>query len=323
MKISVTDAYLRKFTSGMEKWWLAQGHEVRMDRYWNPQNAEWADIIWIDVADNNVVSATNPGAAIMDDAANYQPWALTDMDLTNKRVIVRAIDIEIWTGAHLGANWSVVDDLIFIAPHIREIANEHELPQRLESLRVHTIPCAVDLDDWTYKKRKPGFDIAVVGERWGSKGTGEILQIAYKLKQIDERYKIHWLGQRSDYQWEHAFRDDFVEHNNLNIEFTNIVDSVDEFLEDKNYLLSCSHKEAFGYNIAEAMAKGIKPVPLRFYGADAIWPDLTWNGIDEAIEMIVSPEYDSASYRQYLLDHGYTLPQMMEKFDAIINRKES
>lgn len=322
MKISITDAYLRKFTSGMEKYWLAQGHEVRMDRYWNPENALWADVIWIDVCDNNVTSATNPGSAIMDDAANFQPWDLHAMDLTNKQVIVRAIDIEVWTGLQYSAKWDVVDDLIFIASHIRQEMNEFELPERREDLRVHVIPHSVDLNDWTYKERKPGFQIAVVSERWGSKGTSEILQIALKLKQIDKRYKITWLGQRSDYQWEHAYRDEFVEHNKLNIEFVNIVDSVDEFLENKNYLLHCSHKEAFSAATAEAMAKGIRPILHRFYGADELWTDITWTGIDEAIDMITDGTYDSAAYRQYLIDHNYTLPQMMKSFDDIINNKE-
>lgn len=335
MKISITDAYLRKFTAGMEKWWLAQGHEVRMDRYWNPENALWADVIWIDVADNNVVSATNPGAAIMDDAANFQPWDLHDMDLTNKQVIVRAIDIEIWQGHHNAALWDVVDDLIFIAPHIREIANEHELPGRREDLRVHTIPHSVDLDDWTFKERSPGFEIAVVSERWASKGTSEILQIALKLKQIDPRYKITWLGQRSDHQWEHAYRDEFVEHHQLNLEFVNIVDSVDEFLEDKNFLLHASHKEAFSAATAEAMAKGIKPILHRFFGADDLWPGITWDTIDEAVEMITMGKpldslnldmrmmYGSNYYRQYLIDHNYTLPQMMKSFDDIINKEKT
>ena len=97
---------------------------------------------------------------------------------------------------------------------------------------------------------------------------------------------------------------------------------IDEFLEGKNYLLHASHKEAFSAATAEAMAKGIKPVPHRFFGADDIWPGLTWDSIDQAIEMITNDTYDSQSYRQYLIDHRYTLPQMMESIDLIINNKE-
>ena len=318
MKIAIFDPYGGKFTDGMQKWWTDHGYEVAYSRYYNPQLAETADVIWFETCDNNLASATNPGSAILDDSANYQPWDLHDMDLTGKKIIVRPIDIEVWQGHAQAAKWDLVDDVIFIAPHIRELANEFELPDRKESLRVHTIPCAVDLDKFRYREHQPGFNIAVIAERWISKGTSEILQIALKLKEIDPRYKITWLGQRSDYQWEHAYRDEFVEHHNLNLEFVNIVDSVDEFLEDKDYLLHASHKEAFSYATAEAMAKGIKPILHRFFGADDLWPDMTWDSLDQAIEMITSKEYDSASYRQYLIDHEYTLPQMMESIDKII-----
>lgn len=318
MKIALFDPYLNKFTAGMQKWWLQHGYELRTSRYYNPEIAEWADVLWFDTCDNNLASATKPGSAIMDDISNYQPWDLHDMHMVGKKVIVRPIDIEVWQGHALASSWDLVDDVIFIADHIRELANEHELPDRQQDLRVHVIPHSVDLDEWHYREHQKGFNIAVVSERWASKGTSEILQVALKLQKIDPRYKITWLGKRSDYQWEHAYRDEFVEHHKLNLEFVNEVDSVDAFLEDKDYLLHGSHKEAFSAATAEAMAKGIKPVVHRFYGADSLWPGMTWDSIDQAVEMITEDKYDSASYRQYLIDHCYTLPQMMEAIDKVI-----
>jgi glycosyltransferase involved in cell wall biosynthesis len=315
----------------MVEWWKNAGHEVEVQRYYNPAVAEWADVLWFDTCDNNLASATNPGSAILDDEANYKPWDLHDMDLSNKKVICRPIDIEVWQGHWAAAKWDVVDDTIFIAPHNRNLVDPDALPEN-KGTRIHTEPCAVNLDRYRFAERGPGFDIAVVGERWMSKGADYILQIALKLKEIDPRYKIHWLGKRSDYQWELAYFDDFIEHHQLPIEITNWLEgdnAVDEFLEGKNYLLSASHKEAFGYNIAEAMAKGIKPVAHRFYGADDLWPGMTWDSLDQAITALDADfdtnkgqPYNSESYRQYLIDHGYTLPQMMEKFDAIINNKE-
>lgn len=327
MRIALFDPYWPKFTGDMVDWWRAHGHEVQTDRYYNPELVEWADVLWFDTSDNNIKSATNPGEAILADDANFQPWDLHKHDLTGKKVIVRPLDIEIWQGHHSGALWDVVTDIIFIAPHIRELANIEQFPDLRPETKIHTIPCAVDLDRYSFAERGPGFDIAVVSERWMSKGSDYILQIALKLKEIDERYKIHWLGQRSDYQWELAYFDDFVEHNKLNIEFTNMLlddDTVDHFLEGKNYLLHASHKEAFSYATAEAMAKGIKPVLHRFYGADDLWPGMTWIGIDEAVAMITGENwlvqpYDSMDYRQYLIDHCYTLPQMMESFEEVIS----
>jgi glycosyltransferase involved in cell wall biosynthesis len=322
MNILLHDPYGLKFTQDMKTWWENHGHNVEYQRYYNPKLAnEWADVIWFDTADNNIASATNPGQAILSDDANYVPWDMHDMDLTGKKVIVRPIDIEIWQGHQHAAIWDIVDDLIFIAPHIQKVADISGFPGLKEATNIHTIPCGVDLNRWTFKERGPGFDIAVVSEKWSSKGTHEILQVALKLKTIDPRYKIHWLGQRSDSTWEYAYFDEFVEHHELNIEFTNILlddDTVDNFLEGKNYLLHGSIKEGFSYATAEAMAKGIKPVLHRFYGADDLWPGLTWDRIDQAVDMITGGDYDSASYRQYLIDHGYTIESMMAKIDKIM-----
>lgn len=315
-KIAIFDPYLRKFTDGMEKWWLSKGHEVRMDRYYDPELAEWADILWFDTVDNNIKSATNPSQAILDDKNNYFPWDLHHMDLTNKRIIVRPIDIEVWYGHQNGVTWDVVTDVIFIAPHIRRMM-EDQLP---EHINVYTVPCAVDLDRYAFRERVAGDRVAIVSEKWTSKGTDLILQIALELQHHGE-YTFHWLGKWSDYEWEKAYFEDFIKHHNLKFEFTEWIESpnaVDEFLEDKNYLLHASHKEAFSYATAEAMAKGIKPVLHRFYGADDLWSDMTWSSVMEAVDDITELKYDSLEYRQYLINHGYTLPQMMEGIDNII-----
>lgn len=320
-KIVIFDPYLRKFTGDMEAWWLKEGHEVKMDRYYNPELVGWGDVIWFDTCDNNIHSATNPPK----DDPDFAGYDMHDMDLAGKQVIVRPIDIEVWQGHQHASIWDVVDDIIFIAPHIREVFDIPAVPGIRQETNIHTVPCSIDLDRYSFAERGPGFDIAVVSEKWTSKGTDLILQIALKLQSIDERYKIHWLGQRSDYPWEYAYFDDFIEHHKLNIEFTNILNdgsTVDEFLEGKNYLLHASHKEGFSYATGEAMAKGIKPVVHRFFGADELWPGITWDTIDQAIEQLTNDQYDSASYRKYLGDRGFTLPQMMSAFNKIIHKEK-
>lgn len=319
MKIALFDPYVGKFTTDMENWWISKGNDVMRSTYYNPEIALWADLLWFDTADNNLASGTNPGAALLADDANFRPWDLHD--IPKKRIIVRPIDIEVWQGHWSASKWDLVDDCIFIAPHIRNLVDPETLPDHNPDMKIHTIPCGINLDRYHYADRSPGFNIAVVSERWISKGTDYILQIALKLKAIDPRYKITWLGRWSETQWEQAYMTEFVEHHDLPIEFINYLDgddAVDKFLEDKNYLLHASHKEAFSYAVAEAMAKGIKPVLHRFYGADALWPGMTWDSIDQAIEELTNDKYDSASYRQYLIDHEFTIPQMMDKISKII-----
>lgn len=325
MKIALFDPYWPKFTVDMVAWWRKAGHEVRYDRYYDPELVDWADVVWFDTCDNNIKSATNPSEALLSDWQRERkrdiPWALQDMDLTGKKIIVRPIDIEVWYGHQDGVDWSTVTDCIFIAPHIRALMLDR-LPY---FVRTHTIPCGVNLDRYSYREHSPGYDIAVVCEKWTSKGTDLILQIAHKLHENDERYTIHWLGKWSDYEWEKAYFEDFIKAHDLKFVFTEWIEgdnAVNEFLEDKDYLLCASHKEAFSYATAEAMAKGIKPVMHRFYGAEDLWPGMTWSSIDEAVDMIVGTpieRYVSSAYVTYLRRAGYTLEQMMEKIMEVIN----
>lgn len=320
MNLVIFDPYLRKFTDGMEKYWLQQGHQVKMDRYYDPELIEWADVVWFETVDNNVKSATNPSEAILADDANFQPWDLHKMNLQGKRIIVRPIDIEVWYGHQNGVLWDVVTDVVFIAPHIRRLM-EDQLP---EHIKVHTIPCAVDFDKYSFREHEPSWKVAIVSEKWTSKGTDLVLQVALELMNYGN-YEFHWLGKWSDYEWEKAYFMDFIDHNNLNFTFTEWAEgdnAVDEFLEDKDYLLHGSHKEAFSYATAEAMAKGIKPILHRFYGADDLWPGMTWDSVNEAVDMILETDYDSNKYRQYLLDRGYELSQMMAKLDKVIKGEE-
>lgn len=322
MIITIFDPYVGKFTKDMEDYWIAQGHTIQRNTYYNPALVDNADVIWFETTDNNVLSATNPSEALLADDANYKPWDIHEHDLTGKKIICRMIDIEVWQQHYMAAKWDVFTDIIFIAPHIRNLVDLDTLPLLTDKTKFHTIPCGINLDRYTFAERGPGFDIAINSEKWNSKGTHLVLQVILKLTQIDSRYKFHWLGKRSDTPWEYAYFDEFIEHHKLPIEFTNILfddQTVDGFLEGKNYLLHGSVKEAFSYATGEAMAKGIKPVTHRFYGADDLWSGMTWDTIDQAVGIITGGDYDSNKYLQYLKDHKYTLEDQMQSFEEVIN----
>lgn len=317
------DPYNGKFTNDMVEWWLAHGYEVKRETYYNPELVMWADVVWFDTCDNNILSATNPDQALKDEwKYSNRPgaWDMHEMDLSKKKIIVRPIDIEVWQGHHAYDNmWTLVNDVIFLAPHIQQIMMADSRPQQ-GTFKQHVIPCGVDLDKWTFKERADGFKIGVVAERWVSKGVDYVLQIALRLKEIDERYNIYWLGRNNDYHWEAEYLKDFIKHNKLSLTLEeDFVDDLNSWWENKNYVLHASHKETYTYAVAEAMAKGIKPILHRYYGADATWPDMTWSNIDEAVDMITAMEYDSHSYRQYLIDHKLDLENMMRSIDAVIN----
>lgn len=321
MKICLFDPYGGKFTQDMQDWWTAHGHEVAYSQYYNPDLVPDADVVWFDTADNNLLSAMKPDAALKDQWAfetKQGRWDMHTMDLTGKKVIVRAIDIEVWSGAHANDIWDLVDDVIFLAPHIQELMMADSRPQQ-GHFKQHVIPCGVNLDRWTFKEREKGFNIGVVSELWESKGVDLALQIALKLKQIDPRYNIEWIGPQQMYHWGKAYFDDFIDFNGLPIKYSSDrVEDLDTWWADKNYVLHCSAKEAYSYATAEAMAKGIKPVFHRYYGADATWPHLTWTSIDEAVNLITEEDYDSNSYRQYLINNHLDLESMMGSIMKVI-----
>lgn len=321
MKIALFDSYAGKFSKDMEEYWVQHRHEVKRDTNYNPELVVWADVVWFELADNNLISASNPEQALKDEwkyANRPGAWDMHEMDLSKKKVICRPIDIDVWTGHHASIKWDVIDECIFVAPHIKDIMMADSRPQDSD-MNVHVIPCGVNLEKWTFKERERGFNIGVVAERWISKGVDYVLQIAIRLKAIDSRYHIYWLGKNNDYHWEAEYCKDFIRHLDLPITLQEeYVDNLNGWWEDKHYVLHASHKETYTYAVSEAMAKGIKPVFHRYFGADATWPNLTWTSIDEAVNLITEEAYDSNSYRQYLIDHQLTLPQMMAEFDKII-----
>jgi len=318
LKIAIFDSYVGKFTNDIENYWRDHGHEVIRDTYYDPEKVQWADVVWFETCDNNLLSATNPDQALLDDPTNKSPWKLQDMP--KKHIIVRPIDIEVWQGHHAHDDmWQHVDDVIFIAPHIRDMMMADSRPQQ-GNFNIHTIPCGVNLARWVFKSRDDGFNIGVVAERWVSKGVDYVIQIAIRLKQIDERFKIYWLGKNNDYHWEAEYLRDIIQRLRLPIILEeDFVEDLDAWWENKSYCLSASKKEAFGYNIAEAMAKGIKPLIHQFYGYEPLWDKYTWASIDECIDLITDGQYNSEEYRQYLIDKDYTLEAMMNKIMGVIN----
>jgi hypothetical protein len=313
------DPYNKKFTADMITWWESHGYNVKRENYYNPELVDWADMVWFHTCDNNLLSATNPDQALKDEwKYTNRPgaWDMHEMDLSKKKIIVEPIDIEVWGGSHAHDNiWELVDDVVFLAPHIQKIMMADSRPQQ-GHFKQHIIPCGVDLDKWTFAQHEPGKKIAIVSEKWIIKGMQNILQIAYELPRD---YEFHWVGIWSnDYPYFKDYCMDFIEKHNLNFTFYDWVDDLDKWLDDKNFLLHGGMKEAFCFAIAQAMAKGIKPIPHAFMGSEAIWDGLTWNSPQEAIKQIEG-DYDSNSYRQYLIDHEYTIDQRMEKIEDVIN----
>ena len=262
---------------------------------------DWADIIWLEWCNQTAIIGTN-----------YE-------GIKSKKVIIRLHSYEIFTDFPKQINWPIVDRLILVAPHIREILKIF-IPDIEKKVKTVIIYNGIDLDSTHWKKMQPGYNIAWVGFINYKKNPQMTLQILKKLADIDKRYILHVAGSFQDSRYK-IYLEYMINEMGLqdNIILYGWVDDMDGFWKDKNYLLHTSIHESFGYAIFEAMARGIKPVIHNFRGARELYPkNVIFNTIDEAVNKIISRDYNSKEYRDWIIAKGWTLKNQLKQIKDII-----
>ncbi|KHC90229.1 glycosyl transferase family 2 [Thermotoga sp. Mc24] len=243
----------------------------------------WADIVWLEWANEMAVEITNK------------------LPKDGKKIICRLHGYESLRKDLLSnIKWEKVDHVVFVAENVLKTSLEN--CSQLKFVPHSLIWNGIDLTKFTFKVRKPGYNLVFVGHFNYKKNPTLAVQILKKLTNIDSRYNISWAGQMQD---ERMWR--YVNYvlKKMGIEnrfkFDGFITNVNNYLESKNIFLSTSIHEGYGVAILEAMAKGIKPVIHNFYVAEEFYPrEYIFNTIDEAIEMICSDDYDSTKYRDFV-----------------------
>jgi glycosyltransferase involved in cell wall biosynthesis len=186
----------------------------------------------------------------------------------------------------------------------------------LGGARTHVIPHGIDLDKFTFKEHTPTKKIAWVGRYDANKNFYKAMDI---LMELPRDYELHACGRRQLANWEEAYFDETARRNGLKIVYTADEPDMNKWLEDKEFYLLTSGKEAFSYSTAEAMAKGIKPIIHHFYAAEEIYPQkYIYDKISDAVKMITSDEYNAQEYRKFIEDN-YPLKKMLDAYDKILN----
>lgn len=186
-----------------------------------------------------------------------------------------------------------------------------KLPREVE---VRIIENGIDVTKFNFKERGKGFNIGVIADIIPRKNPVLLLQIIDRLVKIDQRYKLYVAGAFPDelikLYWDYAIKELHLEENVI---FDGWQTDINEWLEDKNYILSTSIHESFGFNIAEAMVKGIKPVIYNFPYAKEIWDQkYLFNTIDEAVAMITEDNYTSNEYHE-VIKQRYSLQKEIDQ----------
>jgi hypothetical protein len=311
MRIAMADNNFLRFSHYLKDHWEKRGHEVRFEGGASEKLFEWADLYFIEFFDNNV---------------HYlYGWHKEHPEVKKPRIVVRGIDWDVIVGMAtdpLIAQW--VDDVITITPHIREMlmaGNPGYTPDK-----VHLIRCGVYIDKFTWKKPSAGFKIVMpINEiDWVLKNGLEGFKIFTMLCKIDPRpWELHVRGKFCQFPYLRTVYEDFMEKSGLKDRifiYESPVPDMNEFFEDKDYLLCPSLKEAFSYTTAEGVCKGIKPILNYWYHAEDTWPrEWLYLTPDEAVKKILEgyTEEDSLNYRKYIVNN-YSSERMCNEYNALL-----
>lgn len=265
----------------------------------------WADIIWLEWANELAIEITNK------------------LPKGDKKIVCRLHSYEALSNYPQKLKWDNIDKVILVSNHMKEILeNYHQNIFAQINQKIEIVPNGVNLNRFVFRTRENGYNIAVVANINYKKDPAAWLQVIGYLKTFDSRYTLHIAGEFQDIRYENYFKY-LIKQVGLeeNVKLYGWVKDINSFLEDKNYLLSTSIHESFGYNIAEAMARGIKPIIHNFHGAREIWPEeCVYNFIYEISE-VLSTEYKSEKYRRHVEDK-YSLDKQIKLLTDLLTELE-
>ena len=260
---------------------------------------KWSDIIWVEWASNEAV------------AASY-------LKNKSKKLFIRLHRYEAFEHYPFLIDWKKVDKIIFVSAFMKKVLEDRGIKINGEKSKV--IYNGVDLQRFEFRPRDNGFDIGWVAHIIPRKNLHMALEIVKKLSEEDNRYKLHVAGDFPDLMYERYIKH-LIKAMDLesNVVLYGWVDDIAKWWDGKNYLLSTSIHESFGYNIVEAMVRGIKPVIHNFDGAEELYEEeFLFNNIDEAVEKIRTGNYDSVYYREYIKNKKWTLENQIDEFKSLV-----
>jgi len=265
------------------------------------EGMKWADVSWFEWCDELIIYASSTEIA------------------KEKKIICRIHGYEVYTNNINKVNWSNVDKLIIVAPHIKRIFLENLKTE--PDVDIELIFCGINVDRYPLIIKTKGFNLGYLGFINFKKNLPLTLDIFKKLHDMDERYCLHIAGQYQDprtlqyiryFLKEHGLEDSYYFYGwadeSLKLRFFKIID----------YMVISSIDEGLCFAAAEAMASGIKPVLHNCEGIkDHYDKKYIFSTIDEAVEMVMSDEYDSIEYRKFI-EANYSLKREIAQVKKVI-----
>jgi len=304
MNIIVFDDWKNKFSGDIIDHWRSLGHQVLFDPQWEAMKE--ADITFFYQASNTAVEGVQK-------------------EHTGK-IYVQAVDIEVWAGQATAVDYTKVDGLFFMAKHIQD----YVLNQISFSGNTALIKPGIDTKKYTLTQRSdqgrlPIRKIAyVVGDHriWDVKRFDIAMQMLKGLMvaQPEIRWELHVRGTYSTHVQYNTYCQYLEENLGLKenlIWYPDKVEDMNAWLEDKDFFLLPSTKEAFSYATAEAMSKGIKPIINNWQGSKETWGKYVCDTYGEMLYEILRGENKPEEYRAYIVEN-YEQQRYLNELDLFL-----
>ena len=304
MNIALFDSWNGKFSAPIREHWQSIGHQVRANPTW--EQAIGADLNFFYQADNAAVEGT------------------TEKGLTGK-TYVQCVDIEVFAGQATAVNWEKVSGAIFMAKHVKDIV-EHGSKVTCPSM---IIKPGIDLSKWTLRPPRVAGDpirrIAyVVGDRriWDVKRLDLAFQLLRDLMDTDKEHiwQLHVRGTYSSHEQYNAYcryleKDLDIEHNV--VWYPDRIEDLNAWLDDKDFYLNPSTKEAFSYATAETMSKGIKPILNNWESSKENWAPFVCETYGQMLAEILKG-YNAPEVYRHFVEENYNQDRYFNELDSFI-----
>ena len=302
MKIGVADPNRFKFSGQLIEHWKKLGHTI----YAHVANIEQhneCDAVFYDQASANVI---------------YYSERMP----RQKRVVVRAIDIENYLPYHRRFAWDKIDYLVFINnAQLRLLREDPQFTCPPEKIRV--IPPGVNLNKSTLKKSGKGRQVVFVGDLYPLKNAGGAIDLVYELNKMGgEKWKLHIRGKSVNNHVYEKYLEYRAKSLGVDVAYDAWQEDMNAYLEDKDLMIVSSLKEAFSYAAAEAMAKGIPAVINNWYGAYDVWPQtLVYNTPNEGARLAYKLLEKPPIFFRNLIAEKYPEERMLAAIDELMGIK--
>jgi len=329
VKIYIADHLgAHKTTQTMERWFEKHGHEVHYDYYYNPAQMEWCDVAFFAWAESMAGMAVNTGwgGSKVGEKITHQftQEYSADFVIKKKPIFVWAVDIEIWNrDFNCIKDYSQLEGLFYMSKaYFDYMQKEAGVENVSKCKQIMKLPISLDMNEWSFRQHSAGKSLVCVGEQWMAKNPYFITQL---MAMLPNDYTMTVLGKWNEGVWRWTEEQFWYEVRSYGLEgrVKNIKEipwgssePMNQFLDDKDYLITFSAKDAFSIPVAEAMAKGIKAFPHDFMGSQDIWGKYVWKTLPELVDRIQNEPYNSEEYRQYIQDN-YSTDVVLTKLEEI------